>query len=126
MPKRMLDCHRLMEVSSPEDKLCHRQSFPISSGIHTDVFPYLQTTFRRLGSPTDITDADIERRRELFKGRRKARRKNSINTAKLGTKRSKVRGTIIHKAMEAKRLVERTKSLKHGSRNAAHDSKIAA
>ncbi|KAI8580125.1 hypothetical protein K450DRAFT_238282 [Umbelopsis ramanniana AG] len=97
MPKRMLDCHRLME-----------------------------TTFRKLGSPTDISDADIERRRDMFRGRRKERRKNSINTSNLGTKRSKVRGTIIHKAMEAKRLVERTKSLKNGPRSSAHDSKIAA
>lgn len=62
----------------------------------------------------------------MFRGRRKERRKNSINTSNLGTKRSKVRGTIIHKAMEAKRLVERTKSLKHGPRSSTHDSKIAA
>ncbi|KAM3578422.1 hypothetical protein VKS41_009167 [Umbelopsis sp. WA50703] len=97
MPKRMLDCHRLME-----------------------------TTFRRLGSATDITDADIERRRELFKSRRKERRKNSINADNMGTRRTKVRGTIIHKAMEARRLVERTKSLKHGPRGAANESKLAA
>ncbi|KAI8088905.1 uncharacterized protein BX664DRAFT_236720, partial [Halteromyces radiatus] len=47
MPKRMVDCHKLMDC-----------------------------TYHKYASITRINDQDLERRRQLFKTRREERRKN--------------------------------------------------
>ncbi|KAL1926539.1 hypothetical protein VTP01DRAFT_5660 [Rhizomucor pusillus] len=83
MPKRMIDCHALMDA-----------------------------TYNKYGSLTRTNQQDLDRRRAIFKTRREERRKKlpAAQTTKL--KRSTVRGTIIHKAMEARRLVERAKTVR--------------
>ncbi|KAI8381602.1 rab-GTPase-TBC domain-containing protein [Radiomyces spectabilis] len=80
MPKRMIDCHKLLD-----------------------------TTYHKYASITRVSEQDLERRRSIFKARREERRKNlPTGTSKL--RRGNVRGTIIMKAMEARRLVERAKT----------------
>ncbi|ORY95752.1 rab-GTPase-TBC domain-domain-containing protein [Syncephalastrum racemosum] len=81
MPKRMIDCHKLMDA-----------------------------TYNRYASLTRISQQDLDRRRALIKARRDERHKSKSGNRKL--KRGTVRGTIIHKAMEARRLVERAKTVR--------------
>ncbi|KAI9491014.1 hypothetical protein BDB00DRAFT_516949 [Zychaea mexicana] len=82
MPKRMIDCHRLME-----------------------------SVYDKYASTTRVNEQDLCKRRELVKNRRDERRKNTPRL-KRRLKRGTVRGTIIHKAMEARRLVERAKTVR--------------
>ncbi|KAG0170024.1 hypothetical protein DFQ28_004967 [Apophysomyces sp. BC1034] len=80
-PKKMVDCHRLMD-----------------------------TTYHKLGSTTRVSEQELEKRRKMFKIRREERRRNAPVHSKL--KRGGVAGTIIHKAMEARRFVERAKTVR--------------
>ncbi|CAO3585408.1 unnamed protein product [Absidia cylindrospora] len=88
MPKRMVDCHKLMDA-----------------------------TYHKYASVTRISDQELERKRQLFKARREERRKNNNmntpSTTKL--KRSGVAGTILFKAKEARRFVERAKTTRQKS-----------
>ncbi|KAI7847195.1 rab-GTPase-TBC domain-containing protein [Circinella umbellata] len=82
MPKRMVDCHKLLEAA-----------------------------YEKYASVTRVNEQDLRKRRELIKNRRDERRKNTPHL-KRRLKRGTVRGTIIHKAMEARRLVERAKTVR--------------
>jgi hypothetical protein len=85
MPKKMMDCHQLIDA-----------------------------TYLQFASTTQLTDEEIIDRRELFRKRRDERRRN-IPVQKLQRNRLKmgsVRGTVIHKAKEARWLVERAKTVK--------------
>ncbi|KAI8882359.1 TBC-domain-containing protein [Backusella circina FSU 941] len=85
MPKKMVDCHQLIDA-----------------------------TYSQYASTTRLTDEEIIDRRELFRKRRDERRRN-VPVQKFQRnrlKKSSVRGTVIHKAKEARWLVERAKSVK--------------
>ncbi|KAI8065074.1 rab-GTPase-TBC domain-containing protein [Thamnidium elegans] len=84
MPKRMVDCHKLIDG-----------------------------TYLQFASTTRVSDEEIADRRELFKRRRDERRRN-IPVQKGGKllKRSTVRGAIIHRAKEARYYVERAKTVR--------------
>ncbi|GAA5802083.1 hypothetical protein HPULCUR_007543 [Helicostylum pulchrum] len=84
MPKRMVDCHKLIDG-----------------------------TYLQFASTTHVSDEEIADRRELFKRRRDERRRN-VPVQKGGKllKRSTVRGAIIHRAKEARYYVERAKSVR--------------
>ncbi|ORX55139.1 TBC-domain-containing protein [Hesseltinella vesiculosa] len=81
MPKRMVDCHQLLDA-----------------------------TYYKYGSMTRLSEQDLERRRDLIKRRRDERRKGNP-APKL--QRGGVAGTLLYKAKEAKRFVERAKTVRH-------------
>ncbi|KAG1585007.1 hypothetical protein G6F48_007537 [Rhizopus delemar] len=85
MPKRMIDCHQLID-----------------------------STYQQYAATTQLKDEEITDRRELFKKRRDERRRNIPvrNGKRKLIKRSTVRGAIIHRAKEARWYVERAKSVK--------------
>ncbi|KAI9344447.1 hypothetical protein BD770DRAFT_189683 [Pilaira anomala] len=84
MPKRMVDCHKLIDG-----------------------------TYLQFASTTRVSDEEIADRRELFRRRRDERRRN-VPVKKGGKllKRSTVRGAIIHRAKEARYYVERAKTVR--------------
>lgn len=84
MPKRMVDCHQLIDG-----------------------------TYLQYASTTQVSDEEITDRRELFKKRRDERRRN-VPVQKAGKllKRGTVRGAIIHRAKEARWFVERAKTVR--------------
>ncbi|KAL9552461.1 hypothetical protein MBANPS3_003760 [Mucor bainieri] len=84
MPKRMVDCHKLIDG-----------------------------TYLQYASATRVSDEEIRDRRELFKKRRDERRRN-IPVQKGGKllKRGTMRGAIIHRAKEARYFVERAKTVR--------------
>jgi hypothetical protein len=83
MPKRMVDCHKLIDA-----------------------------TYLQFASTTRVSEEEIIDRRELFRKRRDERRRN-IPVQKFGKLKSgSVRGTIIHRAKEARYYVERAKTVK--------------
>lgn len=84
MPKRMVDCHKLIDG-----------------------------TYLQYAATTRVSDEEIRDRRELFKKRRDERRRN-IPVQKGGKllKRGTVRGAIIHRAKEARYFVERAKTVR--------------
>ncbi|CAO3653152.1 unnamed protein product [Cunninghamella blakesleeana] len=80
MPKRMVDCHQLLDA-----------------------------TYHKYASVTRVSDQDLEKRRNMFKSRRDERRKNNTITTKY-KRSGGVAGTFIFKAKEARKLVERAKT----------------
>lgn len=85
MPKRMIDCHRLID-----------------------------STYQQYAATTRLNDQEIADRRELFKKRRDERRRNipvQHGSSRKLLKRSTVRGALIHRAKEARWYVERAKSV---------------
>ncbi|CEJ04426.1 hypothetical protein RMCBS344292_18388 [Rhizopus microsporus] len=85
MPKRMIDCHRLID-----------------------------STYQQYAATTRLNDQEITDRRELFKKRRDERRRNipvQHGSSRKLLKRSTVRGALIHRAKEARWYVERAKSV---------------
>lgn len=85
MPKRMIDCHQLIE-----------------------------STYQQYAATTRLKDEEIIDRRELFKERRDQRRRNiPVQNGRKLIKRGTVRGAIIHRAKEARWYIERAKSVKN-------------
>ncbi|KAG1436159.1 hypothetical protein G6F56_013676 [Rhizopus delemar] len=84
MPKRMIDCHQLID-----------------------------STYQQYAAATRLKDDEIKERRGLFRRRRDERRRNvPVQKGRKLIKRSTVRGAIIHRAKEARWYVERAKSVK--------------
>ncbi|CEP18710.1 hypothetical protein [Parasitella parasitica] len=84
MPKRMVDCHKLIDG-----------------------------TYLQYASATRVSNEEIRDRRELFKKRRDERRRNiPVQKGRKLLKRGTVRGAIIHRAKEARYFVERAKTVR--------------
>lgn len=84
MPKRMVDCHKLIDG-----------------------------TYQQFAASTRVSDEEIRDRRELFRKRRDERRRNiPVQNGRKLLKRGTVRGAIVHKAKEAKWVFERAKTVR--------------
>ncbi|KAF7725604.1 hypothetical protein EC973_009482 [Apophysomyces ossiformis] len=98
------------QILSVEDSLEVFQVVQNTPKKMVDCHKLLDTTYHKLGSTTRVSEQDLAKRRKMFKSRREERRKNAPVHSKL--KRGGVAGTIIHKAMEARRFVERAKTVR--------------